>query len=382
MKVLNVNMTLDPVAGGGTAERTFQLSRFMAKNGTKCAILTLDLGLTKERKRSLDGVEVIALPCLLKRFYIPKFSYGQIKEIINKADIIHLMGHWTIINTVAYHIARRLKKNYVVCSAGALPIYGRSKLLKKFYNWIIGKKIIRNADGLVAITADELPHFKSYGINTEDVRVISNGIDPQEYLIKDDDNFRSKYQLGENRLILFIGRLNHIKGPDILLNGFCAAKDVLQDHHLLFVGPDGGMLAKLKEIARKKNVQDRVHFIGYLGGAEKSQAYHASELLVIPSRQEAMSMVVLEAGITGPPVLITDRCGFEQVGGINGGLVVEASETGIKNGLIEILRDRENLKTMGENLKAFVNRHFRWESIIHEYLALFNGILAPHHPSG
>lgn len=378
MKVLNVNMTLDPVNGGGTAERTFQLSRFMARNGTKCSILTLDLGLTNERKKKLDGVEIFALPCLLRRYYIPKFSYGQIKDIIRRVDIVHLMGHWTLINAITYFIAKHLKKPYVVCSAGALPIYGRSKLLKRFYNWIIGEKIIRNAGGYVAITADEIPHFRRYGVNAEEVRVISNGIDPEDYLADNADGFRVKYGIDNNPIILFVGRLNHIKGPDLLLRGFCRAKDTLKDHRLLFVGPDGGMLEKLKEIAKDHSVEDRVHFTGYLSGAEKSQAYHASELLVIPSRQEAMSLVVLEAGITGTPVLITDRCGFEQISGINGGLVVEASEIGIENGLIEILNDRESLKRKGENLQKYVNGHFRWESIINQYSDLYNAILLQH----
>jgi glycosyltransferase involved in cell wall biosynthesis len=310
------------------------LSRFLAKAGTKCSVLTLDLGLTNERKKSLEGVEVIALPCLLKRFYIPRFSYKKIKNVVKRSDVVHLMGHWTFINTITYYIAKRLQKPYVVCSAGALPIYGRSRLLKKIYNWFIGKKIIRNANGFVAITSDEIAHFRSYGVKTEDVRVISNGIDPDEYLVDDTVDFRIKYGLENNRIILFVGRLNHIKGPDLLLRGFCKAKGELKDYHLLFAGPDGGMLEKLKEIVEECSVQDRVHFVGYLGGADKSQAYHASELLVIPSRQEAMSLVVLEAGITGTPVLLTNRCGFEQLSRINGGLVVEASGSGIENGLV------------------------------------------------
>ena len=89
-------------------------------------------------------------------------------------------------------------------------------------------------------------------------------------------------------------------------------------------------------------------------------------------------LVVLEAGITGTPVLITDQCGFEQIGGINGGLVVEASENGLENGLVQMLRNRETLKVMGNNLKIFVNKYYRWESIINKYLELYKGILVRH----
>ena len=134
MKVLNVNNTIDPVTGGGTAERTFQMSRYLIKSGISCSILTTNIGLTSERIQALNGVEIIAYPCISTRFYVPKFSYKEIKQLIASVDIIHLMGHWTFLNALVYVIARRLKKPYVLCPAGSLVIYGRSKVLKRFYN--------------------------------------------------------------------------------------------------------------------------------------------------------------------------------------------------------------------------------------------------------
>ena len=160
MKVLNVNMSLDPVTGGGTAERTFQISKSLAKAGTECMVLTTDLGLTPERIKAMGKVRVIALPCLFRRFYVPKFSYKQIKNVVKSVDVVHLMGHWTFINALVYFIAHRLNKPYVVCPAGALPIYGRSKFIKKLYNWVIGRKIIRNANGHIAIAVNEINQFQ------------------------------------------------------------------------------------------------------------------------------------------------------------------------------------------------------------------------------
>jgi len=131
MKVLTVNTHLDPVTGGGGAERTFQLCRSLVKAGIECTVLTTDLGLTAERIKALDGVNVIALPCLLKRFYISRFSYSEIKNIVEDADIVHLMGHWTFMNALVYLAAHSLNKPHVVCPAGTLPIYGRSEFIKK-----------------------------------------------------------------------------------------------------------------------------------------------------------------------------------------------------------------------------------------------------------
>jgi glycosyltransferase involved in cell wall biosynthesis len=375
MKVLNVNMSLDPVTGGGTAERTFQMSRFLAKVGIECIVLTTDLGLTPRRIMDMDGVKVVALPCLVKRFYFPKFSYRLIKRIVADVDVFHLMGHWTFINALVYFIGKRLNKPYVVCPAGALPIYGRSKIIKMFYNLVIGKSIIRNASGHIAITKDEVNQFQDYGVEGDKVSVISNGINAEDFQANDIADFRRKYGLGDVPFIMFVGRLNSIKGPDLLLRAFCNVKDKLRDFHLVFVGPDGGMLAELKEMVADAGAGARVHFIGYLDGADKSQAYHAAELLVIPSRQEAMSFVVLEAGITGTPVLITDQCGLNEVTRIGGGQVVPASAEGIGKGLVEILTDSNGLKSKGVNLKKYICAHFIWDSVIDKYIKLYRQIL-------
>ena len=375
MKVLNVNMSLDPVTGGGTAERTFQISRSLVKAGIECTVLTTDLGVTAERIKALDGVNVIALPCLLKRFYISRFPYRKIKKIVEVADIVHLMGHWTFMNALVYLAVHSLNKPYVVCPAGALPIYGRSKFIKKLYNWAIGSKIIRNANGHIAIAVNEINQFQDYGVEVNKISIIPNGINVEDFQTANIADFRKKYGFGDAPFMLFVGRLNSIKGPDLLLRAFCNVKDKFSNYHLVFAGPDGGMLSELKDMVIEFSASDRVHFLGYLGGADKSQAYHAADLTVIPSRQEAMSIVVLEAAITGTPVLLTEQCGFSEVASIGGGQVVPASVDGLQKGLIRILRDPAKLRAMGTNLKKYTCEHFTWDSVINKYLKLYSQIL-------
>jgi len=375
MKVLNVVTSLDPITGGGGTERTVQMSLFLKKNGIECCILSTNYGLTLERIKALDGINVIALPCLFKRFYVPKFSYKNLENIIKSVDIVHLMGHWTFLNVLVYIILRSLNKPYVVCPVGTLPIYGRSKFKKLLYNWLIGNKIISNAKGYIAVTKEEIPYFQSYGVDSNNVSIIPNGINPDDFKEADIVGFRKKYGLGHKPFIMFLGRLNHIKGPDLLLDAFYRIKDDLKDYNLLFVGPDGGMLSGLKDIVFKRGMDNRVHFINYLGGMDKSNAYHAADLLVIPSRQEAMSIVVLEAGVTGTPVLITDQCGVNEIADINGGLVVSASAEGITQGLLALLKNQKDLKLRGSNIKKYVCEDFMWNVIINKYLKLYEQII-------
>jgi len=375
MKVLNVNMSLDPIHGGGTAERTFQMSRFLAKAEIECTLLTTDRGLTETRIKALQGVKVIVLPCICDRFYIPMFSFKKIKSIVEDADIIHLMSHWTVINAIIYLFSRWLNKPYVICPAGELVAYGQPKISKRLFNRGIGNRIIKNASGYIAITVAEIPQFEAYGVKADNVTVIPNGIDPEEFASHNDVAFRSKHGLGSDPFILFVGRLSSIKGPDLLLQAFCLAKDELANFNLVFVGPDQGMQSGLEEFIRNNSLSGRVYFIGYLGGEDKAQAYHAAELLVIPSRHEAMSIVALEAGISGTPVLLTDQCGFDQIAEVNGGMIVSPSESGIYQGLIDMLGDRKKLRIMGANLQKFAQQNYTWDSTITKFIDLYTTIL-------
>ena len=375
MKILNVNALLDPVTGGGTAERTLQISRALMDEGADCRILTTDIGFENGSLPRLDGLNVTAYRCLLKRFYIPRVSLASIKKEVEVVDVIHIMGHWSVLNALVYLAARLMHKLYVVCPAGALPIFGRSKILKTIYNWIIGRRIIRDASAWIAITDDERSQFEVYGIDRKSVIVIPNGINPDDFSETDVQGFRKKHGLGNHPFILFLGRLNSIKGPDLLLEAFCRGQEAWPEWHLVFAGPDGGLLDSLKKSSAASAVRSRVHFVGYVGGKEKSAAYRSAQLLVIPSRQEAMSMVVLEAGITGTPVLITDQCGFNDVSVVNGGIVVPTSVEGIQKVLIEILKDAEKRRSMGRNLKKYVEDNFTWKIAVEKYLQLYRMIL-------
>lgn len=378
MRILNVNMSLDPVTGGGTAERTLQLARHMVSLGNECTILTTEIGMTPERRASLKNCKIVALPVLSNRFFIPGMKRGDITKLVATTDIVHLMNHWTLLNALVYRAARRLNKPYAVCPAGALSIFGRSRLLKMGYNALIGRKIIRQAQAHIAIAGNEIDQFADYGITPDQIITIPNGVNPRDYQNYDSARFRDQAGLGDAPYILFVGRLNPIKGPDLLLQAFCRIAPIHRDYHLVFAGPDGGMEASLKSDVRGMGLRERVHFIGYTGGDDKAAAYHGASFVAVPSRQEAMSIVALEAGICGKPVLMTDRCGFPAVGQVGGGRIVAATEDGIEEGLLDMMQDANRIRDMGERLRRYVEKHYSWDVIAQSYLALFRKVL--HNP--
>ncbi|MHC1759622.1 MAG: glycosyltransferase [Negativicutes bacterium] len=375
MKILNVNMSIDPVNGGGTAERTVQMSKALAAAGNECSLITLDMGVNAERLKALTDVNVIRIPCLLKRFYVPYPQLSVLYRAVQNSDIIHIMGHWTMINVLIYWMAVWQGKKYVVCPAGELTLYGRSLFFKRVFKWLVGKRMIQRAAACIAVTHDEVAQFKRYGVDDEKIVVIPNGIDELDYTDSDESIFRRNSSLLDHPYILYVGRLNPIKGTDLLVQAFIEAGNMLGNHHLVIAGPDQGLREILTSMVEKAGIKDKVHFLGYLGGVDKSRAYHGANLLVIPSRHEAMSIVVLEAGICGTPVLLTDQCGFNEVEKIGGGLVVTADVKSLTQGMVALLGNTDHLPCMGAKLKQFVLEKYTWSTMADRYRSLYANIL-------
>jgi glycosyltransferase involved in cell wall biosynthesis len=374
MKVLHVNSTLGLRTGGGTAERTFQVSRQLAISGVSTTVLTLDIELDEERWQAISPATVIALPCLWKRFYLPQVAWKKIRQLVDEADVIHLMGHWGALNALVYIAARRANKPYVVCPAGALPLFGRSSILKRIYNRLIGHALIRNAAAWVAVTDAEFPQFEKYGVNSSAVQVIPNGVNREDFPAIDSSTFFQRYAIPGSPYILFLGRLNRIKGPDLLLESFLRVRKKFSSHHLVFAGPDDGMLADLQSRVASSDAGGFVHFVGYVSGEDKVRAYRNACLMVIPSRLEAMSIVALEAGICGTPVLLTDKCGFSQILTVDPRLEVPATIEGLSEGLSNLLPSPENLSAVGEKMQQFVESTFTWHAAANRYRQLYEGL--------
>jgi glycosyltransferase involved in cell wall biosynthesis len=375
MKILNVIANMNEETGGGAAERARQLSLHLSKMGHEVSILTTDYRLSASARSSFGDIQLIALPCLNERFFVPLPMLGRIGRAVKGSDVIHLVNHWTLINAMAFAFARIYRKPYVVNPLGALPIFGRSSLLKRAYNLLIGKRIIQKANLCVVATMNELPAFLSYGVDESRIAHIPNGINEEDYGEKGDTEFRSSIGVGEHPFILFMGRLNSIKGPDLLLKAFCIVKDRFPNIHLAYIGPDEGMLDLLREIASEHSILELVHFLGFVSREDKSRLIHSSNFLVVPSRQEAMSIVVLESGIAGKPVVITDQCGFDEVESIGGGQVVPATVDGLAKGIDGMLSQADDLETMGENLRKYVKDQFLWDSIALRYTAHFEQLV-------
>ena len=376
MKVLNVTALLDPVTGGGTSERTFQMSRHLAQRGHTVSVLTTSIGLTSERIAALGKVEVVALDCLSKRFQIVRPALLRIYRLVKSADVVHLMGHWGLLHAITYLCARWHGVSYAICPAGELRVFGRSRWIKHLYNRLIGYEIVRNAAAWIAVTPDETPQYEYYGIKTSQVSVIPNGIVPSDLLTPPNSDVLQRINVHSKGYVLFVGRLNPIKGPDLLLEAFLSVAMAYSELHLVYAGPDGGMLGVLQSAVGNSPHAHRVHFAGFVTGADKATLYRNALFLAIPSRHEAMSIVVLEAGVVSVPVLLTDHCGFNEVERAGGGWVVSADVAGLRHGLDTVMRSQNTLTAQGEQLHQLVMREYTWDIAVARHERLFEQMLA------
>jgi glycosyltransferase involved in cell wall biosynthesis len=370
MRVLSVSALIDRASGGGTAERTLQLARAMARAGMDVEVIGTDAGLAKGRNPDTGSARLTLLPCRNQRFLVPKDD-GRVERSVREADVVHLCNHWTVLNLMVRRAARRLGKPYVMCPAGALPLFGDSKWLKRAYNRFGGRALVEDAAAWVAITRRETADFAAYGVDPSRVDVIPNGIDPADYAQGEAQAFRQRFSLGTERIVLFVGRLNAIKGPDLLLDAFLARGP--ESARLVFVGPEGGLRDSLENRVREQDAGKRVVFTGWLGGPDKIAAYRAADLVVVPSRQEAMSLVALEAGACGKPVLLTDRCGFDEAAASGGAQVVTPDAQALGEALAAMM-ERAPLARMGEHLRELVMREYTWDRAVRRYAAVFERV--------
>jgi len=297
-----------------------------------------------------------------------------VKDLILWADVVHIMNHWTFINAWAYLLVRIFKKPYIVCPAGALTIYGRSKILKKLYHYFIGHRLIKNASAGIVISEDEIELLIKEGLSLSKIHHVPNGVSETDFIYENTSLFRKKMGINDVPYILYIGRLNIIKGPDILLEAYLQLESEIS-HHLIFVGPDEGLKNHLESILDKYKSENRVHFLDYAGGDLKSSAYHGAEILVVPSRQEAMSIVALEAAVTSTPVLLSDKCGFSALAEAGGAIEVSPDIDDMKKKLLLLINSPEKLKDMGSAGKIFVQKNYTWSNITQKYLNIFSSIM-------
>ncbi len=192
-------------------------------------------------------------------------------------------------------------------------------------------QVVDAADRIVANTAAEARQLvELYGADPARVSVVAPGVDLDVFT--PGDQALARRALGvdpDRRLVLFVGRIQPLKAPDLLLR----AAHVLLDRHpqwrgelevAVVGGPSGRGLTRpgqLPELAAALGLTDQVRFVPPVDRATLAQWYRAADLLAVPSHNESFGLVALEAQACGTPVLAAAVGGLPTAVG-DGGLLV------------------------------------------------------------
>jgi len=327
MKILQVSHSFYPCfEAGGVVKVCYEISRALVKRGHQVTVVTTDgcsrrLNIKTNCDLNVEGIHVWYFRNISNylrtklKIASPYFLPLYLKKNIRDFNVIHIHEHRTILAVLVNYYAKKYKIPYIIQAHGDLPADYGKKTLKKLFDFCFGKKILKNAAKVIALTPYECKQYMDAGVPRERIEIIPNGFDFYNVPFPvEKGTFKKKYGIEFNqKIILFLGRINEIKGIDLLIESFSEVSKEIKDCVLVIIGPDDGFLPVLKRQIFKLKIQNRVFFTGPVYGNEKFYAYRDADVFVLPSLYEAFPNTVLEAWACGTPVIITDSCALSSL---------------------------------------------------------------------
>lgn len=315
---------------------------------------------------SSAGVETFALDCTSRAQY-PK-AIRRLARLLkeHRIDVLHAhLVQSSLVGLTAALIARtpvRVMTRHhsdAVFLSGSRPARSIDRLTGRLANEVIA---VSEAARRAMIELDHVDERK--------ITVVPNGFDWERIQPKPNSAraVREEFRLGDATMLCTVGRLDKLKGHDLLLRAF--ARIAEPDARLVVVGP-GPQKNLLEELARQLNIADRIVFTGY-----RSDVYDivaASDLVVHPSLSEAHSLTIIEALHLGRPVIATDvGAAREAVIPEETGWLVPANDVeALAQSINEALSDKERARALAEAGQRLVHSKYPIEKMVAGYEAVY-----------
>ena len=243
-------------------------------------------------------------------------------------------------------------------------------LLRWLFDIAFGNRILRDACRVIAESEMGVDEYKEVGINRNMILLITPPFPVEEFSqLPPPGIFRRKYNLKEEHIILFLGRIHHIKGIDFLVKSFYELTRDREDVILVIVGPDDGYKSTLDELIGKLNLSDKVLFTGILSGVDKLSALVDANVSVQTSRYEQGAWAPFEAILCNTPIIVSSNSGAgEDVKKIDAGYLVEwGNENELKDAMQKILADPSEAMHKAQKAKEYIIKNLSMEKNIEKY---------------
>ena len=305
MKILMLTWEYPPRVVGGISRVVHDLSKRLIKDGHEVTVVTYRDGDVPEFEDD-KGVKVYRVDNYMinpNNFidWIMQLNFNMIAKV---NQLIAENGEFDVIHAhdwlVAY-AAKTIKNSYNIPLVATIHATeaGRNSGIhddtQRYINdteWMLtyeATEVIVNSNYM----KNELQRL--FGLPFEKINVVPNGVNLTTFNnIERDYEFRRKFAMDNEKIILFMGRLVYEKGVQHLISAMPKILNGYHDAKLVIAGK-GGMLDELKEQVYSMGISDKVCFAGYQSGKDVAKMYKAADISVFPSTYEPFGIVALEA---------------------------------------------------------------------------------------
>lgn len=300
------------------------------------------------------------------RYTLPTPSFlRQLSALVKKSDIVHVYSYFYPVCAAAVIESRRLSTPSVVTvdslpgvnwTSGSRPV----DFIGRCYTATLGRATFEAADHVVALGDYLLDPLKPYA-EADKLSVIPNGIDTENFTPSRDES-RADSEVTE---LLFVGRLDPVKGVPTLLNAMkLLSLESEEAYHLTIVG-DGTKRDEYESRCVELGIDDLVTFEGY---QENVLPYYRShDIFVLSSLSEGQPTVLLEAQACGLPVISTDVGSASEL--------VKAGETVPPNNSEALARAIDavsaNTEDICQRVRSNVIANYSMETMCDDYWTLY-----------
>lgn len=327
--------------------------------------------------------------------YIPDFVAGMEEFISSKGliyDIIH--SHYWMSGTAGLELKEIWSTPliHMFHTLGAMKnrVARPDEQLEGEYRLQGEKEVLRNADTVVAATPAEVAQLQwLYQADVSKIKIVSPGVDTSRFYPIPKDEAKEFIGIPPcDRMLLFVGRIEPLKGLDVLLNAIAAMKVdgryARSPFCLAVIGGDpdanpetmSSEMLRLQEMRSDLGLDDFVVFLGKKSQDTLPYYYSASEAVVVPSHYESFGMVALEAMACGTPVVASQVGGlaFLIQDGVTGYHVPVGDPEALCDRITALLENSKLREELGENAAQFA-QDYRWEKISNRIKELYQALL-------
>ncbi len=289
--------------------------------------------------------------------------------------MVHFHGVWDPTLLIAGREARRLKRPYFVTPHGMLDFWSlRQRRLKKVVAMrLLVRRHLDAAAGLHVLNGDEQAGLNALGLKAP-MHQIANGVFlpgiDADAAAEPGRPTRERIEASKP-YVLFLSRLHHKKGLDLLAPAFARVVEARPDLHLVVAGPDGGAEDAFRAQVAALGLSDRVHLVGLVGGADKAALFRHAACFCLPSRQEGFSIAITEALAHRCPVVISRECHFPEVGAAGAGRLTSLKPADVADAVLSLLADEAERAEAGEAARRLVEENYTWPAIAERVAAMY-----------